>query len=217
MVSANFLNRFNSASNAAEVDLAVVNQGTKNVAILLSSVDQNLNVTLTEATGSPIPVGTTPVAIATGDLNADGVADLAVVNQGDNTVTLLLGSTSQDGTFTQATGSPLPTSASPAGIVIANFANGTVPDIAVTNNGVGTLGVYLGLGNATFASRIELNTPAGPSALIASALTTSGLPDVALVSQDPAATQGEVTVIQDSPNLANAAATGAAQTPYPSS
>jgi len=217
MVSANFLNRFNSTSNAAEVDLAVVNQGTKNVAILLSSVDQNLNVTLTEATGSPIPVGTTPVAIATGDLNADGVADLAVVNQGDNTVTLLLGSTNQDGTFTQATGSPLPTSASPAGIVIANFANGTVPDIAVTNNGVGTLGVYLGLGKATFASRIELNTPAGPSALIASALTTSGLPDVALVSQDPAATQGEVTVIQDSSNLANAAATGVAQTPYPAS
>jgi Flp pilus assembly secretin CpaC len=217
MVSANFQNRFNSINNAAEVDFAVVNQGTKNVAILLSSVDQNLNVTLTEATGSPIPVGTTPVAIAAGDLNADGVADLAVVNQGDNTVTLLLGSTNQNGTFTQATGSPLTTSASPAGIVIANFANGTVPDIAVTNNGVSTLGVYLGLGNATFASRIELNTPAGPSALIASALTTSGLPDVALVSQDPAAAQGEVTVIQDSSNFANTAATGVAQTPYPAS
>ncbi len=162
MVSANFLNRFNSTSNAAEVDLAVVNQGTKNVAILLSSVDQNLNVTLTEATGSPIPVGTTPVAIATGDLNADGVADLAVVNQGDNTVTLLLGSTNQDGTFTQATGSPLPTSASPAGIVIANFANGTVPDIAVTNNGVGTLGVYLGLGKATFARASNSTLPLAP-------------------------------------------------------
>jgi len=29
MVSANFQNRFNSINNAAEVDLAVVNQGTK--------------------------------------------------------------------------------------------------------------------------------------------------------------------------------------------
>ena len=217
MVSSNFLNRFNSVNNAAEVDLAVVNQGTNNIAVLLSSVDQNLNVTLTEATGSPVPVGTTPVAIATGDLNADGVADLAVVNQGDNIVTILLGSSNLDGTFAQATGSPLPTSASPAGIVIANFANGTVPDIAVTNNGVGTVGVYLGLGGATFASRIELNTPPGPSALIASTLTTSGLPDVALVSQDPASTQGEVTIIQDSTNFANIASTGVAQTPYPAS
>jgi general secretion pathway protein D len=48
-------------------------------------------------------------------------------------------------------------------------------------------------------------------------LTSSGLPDVALVSQDPAATQGAVTVIQDSTNLANSTTGGAGQTPYPAS
>jgi Flp pilus assembly secretin CpaC len=217
MVSANFRSRTNTINNSAEVDLAVVNQGSDNVAILLSSVDQSLNVTLTEVPSSPISVGTTPVAIATGDLNADGVPDLAVVNQGSATVSILLGSSKLDGSFTEATGSPLPTATTPAGIVIANFANGTVPDLAVTNKGSSTLGVYLGQGNGTFASRIELNTPAGPTALIASALTTSGLPDVALVSQDPAATQGEVTVIQDSTNFANSSTVGVAQTPYPAS
>ncbi len=217
MVSGNFRNSTNTINNAPEVDLAVVNQGSNNISILLSSVDQNLNVTLAEAPNSPMPVGTTPVAIAAGDLNADGVPDLAVVNQGDNSVSVLLGSTNLDGTFTAATGSPLPTATTPAGIVVANFANGTVPDIAVTNKGSNTLGVYLGLGKGTFASRIELNTPAGPSALIASPLTTSGLPDVALVSQDPAAAQGEVTVIQDSTNFANSATNGVAQTPYPAS
>src|SRR6266436_3965772 len=217
MVSGNFRNSTNTINNAHEVDLAVVNQGSNNVSILLGSVDQNLNVTLVEAPNSPMPVGTTPVAIAAGDLNADGVPDLAVVNQGDNSVSVLLGSTNLDGTFTAATGSPLPTATTPAGIVVANFANGTVPDIAVTNKDSNTLGVYLGLGKGTFASRIELNTPAGPSALIASPLTTSGLPDVALVSQDPAAAQGEVTVIQDSTNFANSATNGVAQTPYPAS
>ena len=217
MVSGNFRNSTNTINNAPEVDLAVVNQGSNNISILLSSVDQNLNVTLVEAPNSPMPVGTTPVAIAAGDLNADGVPDLAVVNQGDNSVSVLLGSTNLDGTFTAATGSPLPTATTPAGIVVANFANGTVPDIAVTNKGSNTLGVYLGLGKGTFASRIELNTPAGPSALIASPLTTSGLPDVALVSQDPAASQGEVTVIQDSTNFANSTTNGVAQTPYPAS
>jgi len=162
-------------------------------------------------------VGTSPVAIATGDLNADGVPDIAVVNQGSATVSILVGSSNLDGTFTEAIGSPLPTATTPAGIVIANFANGTVPDIAVTNKGSGTLGVYLGLGKATFASRIELNTPAGPSAVIAATLTTSGLPDIALVSQDPAAAQGAVTVIQDSKNFANSSTVGVAQTPYPAS
>jgi tetratricopeptide (TPR) repeat protein len=221
MASANFRNKINTINNGAEVDLAIVNQGSNNVAILLSSVDQNLNVTLAEAPNSPISVGTTPVAIAKGDLNADGVPDLAVVNQGNSTVSgsvsILLGSGNLDGTFTEATGSPLATATTPAGIVIANFANGTVPDIAVTNKGSGTVGVYLGLGSGTFASRIELNAPIGPSALIASTLTSSGLPDIALVSQDPAASQGEVTVIQDSTNFANSSALGAAQTPYPAS
>jgi len=151
-------------------------------------------------------------------LNADGVPDIAVVNQGNNTVSVLLGSANLDGTFAAATGSPLPTASTPAGIVIANFANGAVPDIAVTNKGSNTLGVYLGLGSGTFASRIELSTPAAPSALIASVLTSSGLPDAALVSQDSTTpNQGEVTVIQDSTSFANSTANGVAQTPYPAS
>src|SRR5712691_2670608 len=217
MVSGNFRNSTNTINNAHEVDLAVVNQGSNNVSILLGSVDQNLNVTLVEAPNSPMPVGTTPVAIAAGDLNADGAPDLAVVNQGDNSVSVLLGSTNLDGTFTAATGSPLPTATTPAGIVVANFADDTAPEIADTDKGSNALDVYLGLEKGTFASRIELNTTAGPSALIASPLTTSGLPDVALVSQDPAAAQGEVTVIQDSTNFANSTTNGVAQTPYPAS
>ena len=218
LVTSNFRNStLASANNAPAVDLAVVNEASNNVTVLLDSVDTNGNVTFTEATNSPVAVGTAPVAVATGDLNADGVPDLAVVNQGDNTISILLGSSNLDGTFTEATGSPLPTATTPAGIVIANFANGAVPDIAVTNKGSSTLGVYIGQGKGTFASRIELNTPVGPSALIAATLTTSGLPDVALVSQDPAAAQGVVTVIQDSSNFSNSTTSGAAQTPYPAS
>jgi len=217
MVSSNFRNKINPINSGNEVDLAVVNKNSNNVAILLSTVDSNLNVTFAEATNSPIAVGTSPVAIAAGDLNADGVPDLAVVNQNDATVSILLGSANLDATFSAAQGSPLPTGSTPAGIVIANFANGAVPDLAVTNKGANTVGVYLGLGQGTFAQRLEINTPTGPSALIASALTTSGLLDAALVSQDPAATHGVVTVIQDSTNLATATNGGAAQTPYPAS
>jgi Flp pilus assembly secretin CpaC len=219
MISGNFQNKTVSTSNGApELDLAIVNQGSNNVTILLSSVDQNNNVTFTEAPNSPLSVGQFPVAIATADLNADGVLDLAVVNQTDNSVTILLGSTSLDGTFTLAQGTPLQTATKPAGIVIANFAGGAAPDIAATNESSNTLGVYLNQGQAAFAQRIELNTPVGPSALITSTLTTSGLPDVALVAQDPSSNQGVVAVIQDSSNFASTATSGGVgQVPYPGS
>ena len=85
MVSANFRRQIISPTNgASEVDLAIVNESSNNVTILLSSVDQNGNVTFTEAPQSPIAVGNLPVAIATADLNADGVPALGVVNQNDN-------------------------------------------------------------------------------------------------------------------------------------
>ena len=195
-------------------DLAVVNQTSNNVSILLDNIDTGSNITFKEATNSPITVGASPVAIATGDVNADGVGDLAIANQGDNTVTLLLGSTTVDGTFTVAPSSPLVTAAAPAGVQIASFSNGPSPDIAVTNRDQSTLSVFLGLGGGLFQNAVELNTAATPGALIVSTLTTSGLPDVALVAQGPTAGQGIVAIIQDSATLA-ASGSGTGQTPYP--
>ncbi|HEY2352334.1 MAG TPA: FG-GAP-like repeat-containing protein [Candidatus Acidoferrum sp.] len=195
-------------------DLAVVNQTSGNVSILLDNIDQNSNITFTEAPNSPMAVGASPVAIATGDLNADGVGDLAVVNQGDNTVSILLGSTSINGTFTIAPGSPLATAATPVGVAIASFANGPSPDIAVTNKDQSTLSVFLGLGGGAFQTGVELNTPASPGAMIVPVLTSSGLPDVALVAQGPTAGQGIVAIIQDSAALAESGS-GTGQTPYP--
>jgi Bacterial type II and III secretion system protein/FG-GAP-like repeat len=215
MVTANFRAKNNAVNNAPEVDLAVVNQATNNVAILLSSVNTNSNITFTEATNSPISVGQSPVAIATGDLNSDTVPDLAVVNQGDNTVSILLGSNNLNATFTAATGSPLPTAATPAGIVIANFTGGNFPSLAVTNKGQATVGIYVGLGAGTFSNRIEIGTPASPGAIITGILTSSSLPDVALTALGATANRGVVTIIQDSSSFATG--TGTNQTPYPAS
>ena len=217
MVSGNFRSATNSTNNSPQIDLAVVNQSTNNVAVLLSSVDANSNITFTEATNSPIAVGQSPVAIATADVNGDAVPDLAVVNQGDNSVSILLGSSNLDATFTAASGSPLPTATTPAGIVIANFTGGNFPSLAVTNKGQGTLGIYLGLGAGTFSNRIEIGTPASPSAMVSAILTSTSLPDVALTALGSTPNQGVVTVIQDSASFASGTSSGAAQTPYPGS
>jgi tetratricopeptide (TPR) repeat protein len=215
MVTANFRAANYPLNNSPEVDLAVVNQSSNNVAILLGSLDSNSNIRFTEATNSPIPVGQSPVAIATGDLNSDTVPDLAVVNQGDNTVSVLLGSNNLNATFTAASGSPLPTAATPAGIAIANFTGGNFPSLAVTNKGQATLGIYVGLGAGTFSNRIEIGTPASPSAILTAVLTSTALPDVALTALGATANQGVVTIIQDSSSFATGTST--TQTPYPAS
>jgi Flp pilus assembly secretin CpaC len=215
MVTGNFRSATNTSNNSPQIDLAVVNQASNNVAILLSSVDSNSNVTFSEGPNSPIAVGQSPVAIATGDLDGDSIPDLAVVNQGDNTVSILLGGSNLDGTFNAATGSPLPTATTPAGIVIANFTGGNFPALAVTNKGQSTLGIYLGLGSGTFSTRIEIATPASPSAIITGVLSSSSLPDVALTALGTTANQGVATVILDS--AAFATGTNTTQSPYPGS
>jgi Flp pilus assembly secretin CpaC len=217
LATANFKNATlsnpNNNTTAPEVDLAVVNETTNNVTILLGSLDTNGNLLLTEPNSSPIAVGKTPVAIAAGDLNADGIPDLAVVNQADDTVSVILSSSNANATFSAAPGSPLPTANTPAGIVIANFTGGNVPSLAVTNQGQSTLGIYVGLGGGTFSSRLEIATPTSPSAIISAALTSSALPDVALTALGSTTNQGVVTIFQDSSSFATGSTP--TQTPYP--
>jgi type II/III secretion system protein/VCBS repeat protein len=199
--------------NQGKPDFAVVNENSNTVSILFASGDNLFDGTFTEATNSPITVGKTPVAIAAGDLNGDAVPDLAVVNQADNTATILLNN--GDATFTQSAGSPLATATTPAGVVIANFTNGANNDLVVSNTGQGTIGIYVGLGAGTFAPRFELNTPNGPSAIISADFNGDQLPDVALTALGQITNQGQLAVVLDTPGFATGATP--TQAPYPGS
>ncbi len=208
MVKGNFRNLSTSGS-----DLAVVNELTNNVAILEASGDNTFDGTFTIATGSPFGTGTAPIAIAAGDLNSDGVPDLAVVNSADSTISVFLNN--GDATFAVAGGSPLTTTsgANPSGVVIADFTNDGVGDIAVTNQGVSTLGIYVGLGLGLYASQIELSTPAGPQGIATADFDANGLPDAAITAHS--GTSNTVSVFLDPSTFSS---TGSPlQTPYPGS
>ncbi|HVS73807.1 MAG TPA: FG-GAP-like repeat-containing protein [Candidatus Acidoferrales bacterium] len=194
-------------NNDGKQDLAVVNRTTNNVSILLGKGDG----TFTEATGSPIPVGNTPVALAAGDLNGDARPDLAVVNQAGNSMTILLNN--GDATFSAATNSPLSTGSTPSGVAIADFNNDNRNDIIVTNQGEATISIYLGLGAGVFLPRFSLPTAEGPSAVVAADLNGNGLPDAAIAE----ATANEVSIIFNPVNFAGGAGGGALQQPFPAS
>jgi len=112
-------------------------------------------------------VGNNPVALASGDFNNDGQPDVVVVNQNDNTISILLGKA--DGTF--APHVDYPTGPVPTAVLVGDFNRDGNPDIAVVNQncelhgnvhgpptfvcGSGTVGIFLGNGDGTFAPETE--------------------------------------------------------------
>ncbi|HXY23768.1 MAG TPA: FG-GAP-like repeat-containing protein [Candidatus Acidoferrum sp.] len=195
-------------------DLAIANQTSDNVTILLGNGDGSF----TENTGSPVAVGKLPVAIASGNLAGNGRADLAVVNQTDATVTILVNQS--DGTFLPGPDSPLTTPPTPTGIAIADFNQDGLPDIAVTSEGANTFSVFLGVSGGLFALAFE--PPAGPSgsfptSIIAANLLNGGFPDAAITNEVSGAA-GDVTVVLSPANLFSSLGNSSAvQQPYPAS
>jgi Flp pilus assembly secretin CpaC len=197
--------------SSGKPEIALLNATTENIGIFQASFDNTFDGTFTEISGSPIATGANPVAFAAGDLTADAFADLAIVNQSANAITVLL----NDGTgvFTQAVASPLPTASTPAGVAIADFTNDGIGDIAFANNGSGTLGVYAGLGSGEFSQGIELSVAAGPVALTTADLNGDGLPDAAITAHS--ASNNFLTVLLDPSSFANGGSSS--QFPYPGS
>ena len=203
-------NDFNADGNQ---DLAVVNQTTNNVTILLGHGDG----TLSEATGSPLASGNGPVAVAAGDLNRDAKPDLAVVNQTDDTVSIFLNN--GDASFVPGPIPLLQTAASPTGIAIADFNQDGLADIAVTNGGANTFRVFVGLSGGLFSQAFE--PPAGPTgstptAIVAGTFAAGGFPDVA-ITNDVSGAAGDITVVLSPASLFSGVAPGVAQQPYPAS
>jgi hypothetical protein len=189
-------------------DLAIVNETTKNVTVL----EGNGDGTFTEFPKSPLPVGNVPVAIASGALAGSTGPALAIANQSDNTVTVYLGN--GDGTFAAASQSPLATNSSPTGVVINDFADQSLGGIAVTNQGSGTVTVFLDLGSGLFTNALEPAAGTNPGAILAADFTGSALPDI-LVANNISGAAGLVTLLVSPASVV--AGSSIAQQPYPGS
>ena len=103
-----------------------------------------------------------PIGIDNADLNGDGRLDLVVANRGSNTVSVLMGLGSGgvgNGTFSPQVSYFAGTA--PHHLLLADFNEDGIQDIAVANNGVQSLSVLLGqgtggIGNGAFAVPLTL-------------------------------------------------------------
>jgi uncharacterized repeat protein (TIGR01451 family) len=110
--------------------------------------------------GVPYSVGATTHAVAVGEFNGDGHADLAV-STGSNAVSIFLGN--GDGTFqapvAYAVGS------NPSGIAIGEFSGDGKADIAVVNFDSNNVSILLGNGDGTFLSAVNYAAGTNPGSV----------------------------------------------------
>ena len=99
-------------------DLATANYDSGNVTVLLGNGAGGFLA----AAGSPFSAGSGTNRIAVGDFNGDGIQDLAVTNQNDNDVTVLLGNGA--GGFIAAAGGPIAVGSGPTSLVVGDFNSG---------------------------------------------------------------------------------------------
>jgi serine/threonine protein kinase/Flp pilus assembly protein TadD len=135
------------------------------------------------------PVGIAPWYVAVGDLNGDGILDLAVsgmdVDSGGGSVSVLLGN--GDGTFQAAHGYPVAFSGnnlSPAQnpVAIGDFNRDGKPDLAVANNAGNNVSVLLGNGDGTFPAAPNYSAGIYPGFVAVADFNGDGILDLAVAN-----------------------------------
>jgi hypothetical protein len=172
--------------NNGNTDLAVADYLSGRVSILLGNGDGTFRPLLSFA----VPAA---FALATGDFDGDGKADLAVVESDGATNGLLdiyLGN--GDGTFHKS--GDYQTGASTASIAVADFNGDGFLDVAVANKGFdkpGSVMVFFGTGKGTLKKPATYKMLGGPYGIAAADLNGDHHPDLA-VAED---TGGSVAVL----------------------
>jgi type II secretory pathway component GspD/PulD (secretin) len=160
-------------------DLIVANFTDNTLSIFLGNGDGTFQSPVTPAPTT----GVGPISIATGTFNSKNNTNvcLAVANQTDNTLSILLGN--GDGTFTAASGSPIKTGNHPVSVVAATLTTGGLVDLIVANQQDNTVSIFMGNGDGTFAAPTLLTTGNAPTGLVVADFNNDGNLDLAVTNQ----------------------------------
>jgi hypothetical protein len=181
---------------------------TANPALTLTS---NVTVNPATTTGPSLPdfvapaayptvVGLRPVGMVAGDFNRDGKLDLVTANLGNGapgtgSLSVLLGR--GDGTFQAASTFGVGPASSPIAVAAGDFNGDGKLDLAVANFGDGSIYLFMGRGDGTFAPGGVINLGFLPVGLAAADLNGDGKLDLVVtnVGSPPGSGPGSVDVL----------------------
>lgn len=194
-------------TDSGNVDLVVADEGNDTVSVFLGNGDGTFQTPVNYATGN------SPVFVAVDDFNGDGVADLAIANNGaptsantGNTVTILLGQPNinktsvGNGTFAPGTIRDFPAGNGPTAIAAGDFNIDGLNDLAVADQTDNAVSVLLNLGNGLFGPNFELPVDQAPVSIVSTDFNADGKADVATANRN----SNDATVILNSSSFAGA-------------
>jgi len=154
------------------LDLAVANENSNSIKVLLGRGDGTFNAPMHYGVGS----GSESVAV--GDFNDDGKPDLAVADVDSGNVSVLLGN--GDGTFKASM--HYGAGSVPYSVVVGDFNADGKLDLAVTNNGSSNVSVLLGNGDGTFQAAVDYTVGLTPTELAVGDFNRDGKLDLVVSS-----------------------------------
>src|SRR5262245_11948477 len=153
-------------TNDGAPDIAVVNQGQ------FPNFDSSLSVLVNNGDGSFQSAVATDVltgsnfgatnSVAVGDVNGDGLPDVALTSSTSHTVEVLLGN--GDGSF-QIDHLLISVGQNPTSVAVGDFDGNGALDLVTANGGSDTVSLLLGNGDGSFQPRIDLAVGSEPHAV----------------------------------------------------
>jgi CSLREA domain-containing protein len=164
-------------------DLAIANNGSNNVSILLGDGAGGFGA------ASNFSVGTAPVSLAVGDFNGDGKQDLAVANSDltSNNVSILLG----DGAGGFSVASNFGVGNSPRSVAVGDFNQDGKQDIATANAATNDVSILLGDGAGSFSAATNFGVGTGPVSIVVGDFNGDSKQDIAVAN----ATSNNVSIL----------------------
>ncbi len=181
-------------NNDGRQDLAVCNNLSSGKVTLLPAGPSGSFVT----GSTPVPVQSKPENIVAADLNGDGKADFAVVNQASDSVSVRLGDGT--GSFTESPG-PTPSSTPgefhvgdrPTHIVGGDFNQDGRLDLVTANIGTNNVSLLPGLGNGSFSAAFSFAVGSSPRYLAVGDLDRDGRLDLVVSNQ----VSGSISILRN--------------------